>query len=134
MTPHQKGKHAKAMPQFQGKSDCTCFRCGKLGHVASKCRFKDAQCHHCGKAGHLRVVCYGKAKGSAKKSGTSHLVQQVQEQAETEEYSLHRLGPVDKSSPYNVGVDVDGRRVTMEIDTGAAVLLTSAVTFKEAFH
>ena len=131
VTPHQKGKYAKAIPQFQGKSDCTRFRCGKPGHVASKCRFKDAQCHHSGMAGHLRAVCYGKAKGSAKKSGTSHSVQQVQEQAENEEYSLFRLGPVDKSSPYNVGVDVDGRRVTMEIDTGAAVSLMSAVTFKE---
>ena len=29
VTPHQKGKHAKAMPQFQGKSDRTCFCCGK---------------------------------------------------------------------------------------------------------
>ena len=130
VTPHQKGKHAKAMPQFQGKSDRKCFRCSKLGH-ASKCRFKDAQCNHCGKTGHLLAVCYGNAKGSAKKSGTSHSVQQVQEQAETEEYSLFRLGPVDKSFPYNVGVDVDGRRVTMEIDTGAAVSLMSAVTFKE---
>ena len=131
VTPPQKGKHAKAMPQFQGKSDRTCFCCGKPGHVASKCRSKDAQCHHCGKTGHLRVMCYGKAKGSAKKSGTSHSVQQVQGQAEMEEYSLFRLGPVDKSSCYNVGVDVDGRRVTMEIDTGAAVSLMSAVTFKE---
>ena len=75
VTPHQKGKHAKAMPQFQGKSDRTCFCCGKPGHVASKCRSKDVQCHHCGKTGHLRVMCYGKAKGSAKKSGTSHSVQ-----------------------------------------------------------
>ena len=103
MIPHQKGKHAKAMPQFQGKSDRTYFHCGKPGHVASKCRFKDAQCHHCGKTNHLRAVCYGKAKRSAKMSGASHSVQQVQEQAETDEYSLLRLGPVDKSSPYNVG-------------------------------
>ena len=58
-------------------------------------------------------------------------MQQVQEQAETDEYSLLRLGPVDKSTPYNVVVDVDGRRVTMEIDTGVAVSLISAVTFKE---
>lgn len=55
--------------------------------------------------------------GSAKKSRASHSVQQMQEQAKTEGYSLFRLGPVDKSSPYNVGVDVDG----CQIDTGAAV-------------
>ena len=95
------------------------------------CRFRDAQCHHCGKTGHLRAVCYGQAKESAKKSGTSHSVQQEQEQAVTEDYLLFRLGP--QEPPYNVGVDVDGRQVTMEIDTGAAVSLMSAVTFKEIF-
>ena len=52
--------------------------------------------------GHLWAVCYGKAKGSA------------------------------KSSPYSVGVDVDGHRVTMEIDTGVAVSLMLAVTFKSS--
>ena len=85
-----KGKPAKVMAQFQG-SQTARFRCGSPGHVASRCRFKDGPCHHCEKTGHLQAVCYGKAKGSAKKSGTTQSVQHVQEQAETEEYSLFHL-------------------------------------------
>jgi len=34
-----------------------CFRCGKSGHGASKCRFKSATCHKCGKTGHIKAVC-----------------------------------------------------------------------------
>ena len=131
VTPQVKGKHARSAPQFKGKSDHTCFRCGKAGHLASKCKFKDAQCYHCGKSGHVQAACYGKAKGTAKKPGPPRPVQPVQEQEETEEYSLFRLGPANKGSPYNVMVEVDGQSVTMEVDTGAAVSLMSEVTFKE---
>ena len=69
VTPQVKGKNARSAPQFKGKSDHTCFRCGKAGHLASKCKFKDAQCYHCGKSGHVQAACYGKAKGTAKKPG-----------------------------------------------------------------
>ena len=37
---------------------------------------------------------------------------------------------MDKSSPYNAVVEVDGCPVTMEIDTRAVVSLMSAVTFE----
>ena len=45
--------------------------------------------------------------------------------------SLFHLGPTDTISPYNVVVDVDGRPVAMEIDTGVEVSLMSAVIFEE---
>ena len=36
-------------------SALTCFRCGKVGHVVSKCRMRqDVVCHCCGKTGHVR--------------------------------------------------------------------------------
>ncbi len=41
-------------------------RCGsKEGHVATKCKFKDATCHSCGKQGHLKSVCRSKSKTSS---------------------------------------------------------------------
>ena len=70
VTLQYKGRQAKVTPQCRGKSDHTCFRCGKPGHVASKCKFKDAQCYRCGMSGHVQAMCYGKARGIvAKKSG-----------------------------------------------------------------
>ena len=53
----------------------------------------------------------------------------MQEQEETEEYSLFRLGPADKGSPYKVMLEVDGQSVTMEIDTGATLSLMSEAIF-----
>ena len=48
------------------RPELTCYRCGKKGHTATKCRFKDAKCHHCGKVGHLQSVCRSKAKSNSK--------------------------------------------------------------------
>ena len=80
VTSQYKGRQAKVTTQCRRKLDHTCFRCGKPGHVVSKCKFKDAECFHCGKSGHEQAMCYGKAKGTvAKKSGPHRPVQLVQE-------------------------------------------------------
>ena len=33
------------------------YCCGKRGHVASQCRFRNYKCYKCGRSGHLQVVC-----------------------------------------------------------------------------
>ena len=42
----------------QVKQPCT--RCGKPGHTARECRFRDAECHVCGKKGHSASACRSK--------------------------------------------------------------------------
>ena len=50
--------HQAGPPQQQSpRRDALCYRCGKKGHTAAKCRFKNAECHLCGKVGHLKAVC-----------------------------------------------------------------------------
>ena len=102
VTPQSKGKPVRSAPQYKEKSDHTCFRCGGAGHLPSMCKFKDDWCFHCEKTGHVQAVCYGKVKGVAKKSGPPRSAQQEQEQAESAEYSLFRLGPMNKGSLYNM--------------------------------
>ena len=79
LSPQQKGRHAKAMPQFQGKSDHRILLVWQAGSCGIQVQTQGCSVSSCGKMGHLQAVCYGKTKGSAKKSGTSQSVQHVQE-------------------------------------------------------
>ena len=47
------------------------------------------------------------------------------------EYSLYCLSDAGRSKPINVEVVVDGKPLTMELDTGAAVSLVSESTYQE---
>ena len=44
-----------------------CYRCGGK-HAAPKCRFKSAKCYKCSKVGHLASVCRSKVVESSVKS------------------------------------------------------------------
>ena len=80
VTKVSQGRHAKAMPQFQGKSDCRIFLVWQAGACDIQVQIQGCSVSSlCGKMGHLQAVCYGKTKGLAKKSGTSQSVQHVQE-------------------------------------------------------
>ena len=53
-------EHEKSGPLVEGKA---CHWCGKPGHFASRCSFRDTICHNCGKRGHLARACMsGKQK------------------------------------------------------------------------
>ena len=46
-----------------------CFRCGKPGHIAPKCKLSNSVivCCQCGKSGHLQRACKSGQKGTAPK-------------------------------------------------------------------
>ncbi len=47
----------------------TCFRCGTLGHVVTKCKFRrDVVRHNCGKTGHVKKACRLKLPQAGNKS------------------------------------------------------------------
>ena len=46
--------------QRDPKEKTPCYRCWKIGHAATSCRFRMAKCHSCGRVGHLKAVCRGK--------------------------------------------------------------------------
>jgi CxxC motif-containing protein len=45
-----------------------CHRCGRGGHYAKNCRFKNAVCHLCKKRGHIQAACY--TRSVVKKNGS----------------------------------------------------------------
>ena len=110
----------------------TCHRCGKIGHIATKCRYKDTVCHKCGKKGHLKAVCRSKPKGGGQRKRNPHTVKHVQEDDDSEDESpLYHIGSREDTHPIKLMVQIEGHQVEMELDTGAAVSLMSEKTFKE---
>jgi len=84
-----------------------CFRCGK-GHLANKCNLdRSVRCHSCGKLGHLRAVCF---KNS---SSTNNL-----EEMFSLEHSNYR-------NKFLLSIEVEGKKVEFELDSGAAVTVMS---------
>ncbi|XP_028403427.1 uncharacterized protein K02A2.6-like [Dendronephthya gigantea] len=126
-----------------------CFRCGKKNHVPDKCFFRKSKCHGCQNYGHIIKKCpersgnnnwkkirSGKSKGKddkrkKKKPSGIHNVKtdsDVESDCESQEEVMDTTWPVfmltdsgRKQTELKVLVSIEGKPVTMEVDTGAAV-------------
>ena len=106
-----------------------CSRCGKTGHKAPDCRFKDADCHACGKKGHIAPACRSKPQNKSvppvsrpkTRYHDTHLVHHEKNDStdsESEEFHLFKLNE-PSSNPIEVTVNVEDKPLTMELDTVA---------------
>ena len=111
-----------------------CYCCGGTGHAASACKFREAVCHKCQKRGHIAKVCRGghpASRQSRQRPGDT--TNTVQEYAISPEEQVNdiTLFTVDRSTtrkPIVIEMEVNGRQLPMELDTGAAVSLISTTT------
>ena len=118
--------HKVSKPAKQKAMGQCCHRCGKAGHTAPNCRFKDSKCYQCGKKGHLRSVCRSKQDG--KRQPAHRAVQFVQED---DVCPLYKIRGSSQTPPLRVSVEIDNQVVDMEVDTGAACSLMSEVSFRQ---
>ena len=125
-TPTRNGQQDiyKVIPER--RAELSCYRCGKTGHVASKCRFKGAKCHKCGKMGHLQRVCHSKTKDERKRNSRS--VNRVEEE---EEYCLLQLTSPQSTPPLKMTLKLEDCPLEIEIDVEAAMSLVSEATIEE---
>ena len=118
-----------------------CFHCGRSNHKAADCRFRDSECYKCDKKGHIAPVCRSKHKDKTPVSGrrqarkkphrTKWVAEGDNEDQSPDELSIHTLE--DNSRPLRVEVLLNGKAVSMEVDTGAAVSLISQSKLQTLF-
>ena len=141
---HEEEKGMFKLSGFKGKDGDRreCFRCGALTHLANKCPFSKLECFKCGKTGHKANKCFpgGKKDGGIlkkKDSGgdgkTVRFVNRVSgldevEDDDCEEFdflSIHRMSRMgrneDFEDPVMVGMNINGKQASLELDTGAVV-------------
>ena len=115
----------------------TCYRCGRGNHNARSCRFADATCHKCGKKGHIAPVCRSAKKPqrsgprkSKESPRTKYVATTEDDGSATDEFQLYTIGAKAATRPIIVDVQINGKQLLMEVDTGAALSIISEQTWK----
>jgi hypothetical protein len=110
-----------------------CYRCGGA-HLANDCGFKDAACHNCQKKGHIAKKCRGakkpwKKEWESKPQMKTHHVQseEPEEQCSFNMFNIDLSGP--RADPICATLHINGKELTMEVDTGASVSVISQTTY-----
>ena len=130
----------KFKPNTQSTYRKPCSRCGKTNHDAQNCRFAKATCHACGKIGHIAPACRsskGKKQRSSveppKSRGRNGNVNHLPgTDSEDDNVTIFTLGS-KASQPISIEVTADQSKLSMEVDTGAAVSIISQETWKYVF-
>ena len=103
-----------------------------MGHTHSDCHFRELACHKCGKIGHLAKICRsskGDNKIPPRKKTVHHVEETVKDSPEEGDLYVIRSSP--KLQPYKTDVEVNGKILQMELDTGASLSLVSEKMFRE---
>ena len=115
-------------PKDKARKVIECYRCGE-NHYASSCRFKGAICSQCGKRGHLAKVCRSVTHKREDAVEKTHRINDEEKEEEVLQ-TLNVLG-LPKVQPFIVPMEINGTRVDMELDTGAAMTVISKRMFED---
>ena len=108
----------------------SCRHCGWSNHKDTNCRFARATCHKCGLRGHIAPVCPSRqssrqsASRGRKKFQSANWVD-TEESDQLEESNLPIYCVNADSKPIKVELEVNGKTLPMEVDTGAALSIIS---------
>ena len=131
--------HYSAVPQktpkqpsaTRGVPQIPCYRCGGQ-HSPMKCKFKEAVCHACKKRGHIVRVC--RSKGIQRRPPRKTYYVEEREDQETpgdSTYSLFAVTGNQRCDPILREVCINQVPLKMELDTGAAVSVTTQRTYQK---
>lgn len=117
-----------------------CNKCGK-NHFTRSCRVRNLHCTFCDKDGHVVEVCFRKRDSQAPtqsfKKGTQRpknsSVKQLQEEDFDDIYPIKvlRSNVTDGCPPIMVNVNINGKTIPMEIDSGSKPTVIAQEKFDE---
>ena len=115
----------------------SCPRCGD-SHSGQFCKFKSAKCYKCSKIGHLASACRSKDE---RKKGKVHSVQALvsgnDEGQHDEELGIYSLRSPDQIMPnrnrYTLKMEINSKPCLMELDTAADFSIMSKSEHLEKF-
>lgn len=97
-------------------------------HAWRNCKFLEAECYKCGKKGHIAKVCRSEKQPTKQVAATEQPAEQV-----TAIQRLNRLNQVNaiKLQRVFITVDIEGRNLKMELDSGAPCGIISIKSLRE---
>ena len=120
-----------------------CHRYGKSSHTGAQCKFKEATCYRCQKKGHIASACKSKQtnpqsggrRPQTRQTGRTQWVDcnsNPEQEEDTDDLPIYRVSK-PSAHPITVELEVNRKKLRMEIDTGAAVSVISMDTYQKLF-
>ncbi|XP_033729471.1 uncharacterized protein K02A2.6-like [Pecten maximus] len=116
----------KGSTEHKGTSG-SCFRCGGTNHTAADCYFKESLCHGCKKKGHIKKACMEKQFKKGKVYSLNH--EDDDEETLLGSFTVKNLN----SDVIWVNPEVNGKLISMELDTGSPVTIVPASVYRKHF-
>ncbi|XP_059053674.1 uncharacterized protein LOC131847960 [Achroia grisella] len=98
-----------------------CWRCGRNGHSAARCRYKNYSCDQCGQKGHLKVVCRKNTRKSDGSDPKEIKEQHFLDDSGDSELDFYNIICSNNDSPYYIDLKINDITVKFEIDTGSKI-------------
>ena len=108
-----------------------CFRCGKGPHKPEKCRYKNYTCKKCKKVGHLYAMC--NAVKYVEETGEAVNIDRNEDSDPFAMFHVSSPRSEQKYGPLTVEVEIDGKSVNMEVDTGASMTIIPENLYTDKF-
>ncbi|XP_047987904.1 uncharacterized protein K02A2.6-like [Leguminivora glycinivorella] len=102
-----------------------CYRCGGNDHKANECGAIKSTCIKCQKEGHLARVCMQRTERNQ-----TNLLNHSTSSVSTDGMADIHLIKSELSDKFIITVDIEGKKVNMEYDTGAALSAMSLKDYK----